>query len=314
MVRMPVAYRSRTQAFTLIELLVVIAIIAVLVGLLLPAVQKVREAAARIQCTNNVKQFGLAVHNYHTGRKGNFPKWYNPVTIAGPATVDISVFAALLPFIEQDNAYKALLGNSTTLSQAQAFAKAIPTFSCPSDRTFGVGSVTLGTTTYGVTSYGFNYQVFVGAPNISTTFVDGTSYTIMFADKMAQCGKNNDGGTGAGTAPDSASVWAWGASPSPAVPALGSDTAPMFAYGSADGLTPGTVIGTGNTQVGYVGLSSKHQDKPLVANCGRASSSHTAALVCGFGDGSVRPVPPEVSIDNWWAMITPARNDEPGDF
>jgi len=313
---MPVGSRSRTQAFTLIELLVVIAIIAVLVGLLLPAVQKVREAAARIECTNNLKQLGLAVHNYHTARKGALPPWFKPATGNAGGTAygqDLSVFASILPYIEQENVLKGLLGSSPSLNQAGAQAKMIPSFRCPSDRWFGTGIDSTGK--FGLTSYGFNYQVFAGAPNISTTFQDGTAYTIMFADQLAQCGKNVDTGTGT---PDSAHVWAWGATPAPATgtqyPVLGSDTAPMFAYGPADGLTQYGALGTGNTQKGLVGLSSQHQDKPVLPNCGRASSSHTAAIVCGFGDDSVRPIPPEIGVNNWWALLTPAQSDDPGDF
>src|SRR5688572_29808813 len=112
----PRSHRARV-GFTLIELLIVIAIIAILIGLLLPAVQKVRSAAARMACSNNLKQLGLAVHNFHDSQN-RFP--YNGSTTTGTpgcclssntATANFSTpmwswLARILPYVEQDNLYK----------------------------------------------------------------------------------------------------------------------------------------------------------------------------------------------------------------
>lgn len=161
---------ARRRAFTLVELLVVIAIIGILVGLLLPAVQAAREAARRMQCSNNLKQLGLAMMNYESTHR-RFP-------MAGMVDADFSVQARLLPYVEQSNlnnlldyAQPAFTGpyNAKVPNPAfvKAFATPLPLFLCPSDAASSVTSVSVNGTGY---SYGgLNYMVSYGS-GMSTAY------------------------------------------------------------------------------------------------------------------------------------------------
>jgi len=151
--RLPGLVRGLARGFTLIELLVVIAIIAILIGLLLPAVQKVREAAARMQSSNNLKQMSLALHNMNDSY-GLLPASVSNFPANGPVRGTVQYF--LLPFIEQDNAYKFMASQH---NDSWYCTQGIKTYVAPSDPTNAFTALDTGSPRFG-TSYAPNEWVF----------------------------------------------------------------------------------------------------------------------------------------------------------
>ena len=319
---MPRLYLKRLwRGFTLIELLVVIAIIAILIGLLLPAVQKVREAAARMQCANNLKQLGLAVHNYHDTNGQLPPQYQDNKAPIGPWTF------LVLPFIEQDNVYKGGVWQhgyphvystyQTPPSQdiTELHYTPIKTYLCPSDPTSQSGQAWTNGWAFG--NYGGNFQVFgqpeagdngnafYGKRNLSS-WPDGTSNTIMFAERFRLCNADVAGN-------QLGCLWAHGNWAHPWMA--------MFAYGNAQG-TRGYTVGTnlpwGQLPPGKVGPGSKFQVQPLplLTQCDftRAQSGHSGVMNVCLGDGSVRSLSAGMDPTTWWFACTPSGGEVLSNF
>jgi prepilin-type N-terminal cleavage/methylation domain-containing protein/prepilin-type processing-associated H-X9-DG protein len=324
------------RAFTLIELLVVIAIIGVLVSLLLPAVQAAREAARRTQCTNNLKQMGLALHNYLSANSETLPS--NGFTLSGYPN-DHSVIARLLPYMEQASLYNLInfdiqMGHPGVVDlhpgMQTAAGYSIATFLCPSDGTEPVRQYKMMVNTIPVagSNYAANHgsgsdEVYhpmnpanglcwVGSKVKLSQVRDGTSNTLIFTETLLG---PNDTPTNAATNPPDLQSYRAMVSSIPAGTGLLADNGGYTAIQSLVSSWNGTrcaywlrgTVPDGPTLNGRLRPNAKCPDfQTGSSKVTAARSRHPGGVNACFVDGSVRFVKDSVEQNIWQAVWTRA--------
>jgi prepilin-type N-terminal cleavage/methylation domain-containing protein len=308
MITLTVRMRRR-RAFTLIELLVVIAIIAILIALLVPAVQKVRDAAARTQCTNNLKQICLATHAAHDAYK-YLPAFGWPWPKGSATLPSSSTFWSILPFIDQGPLFAKLpSGQSSAYFNGSGNPASVPAYTCPADYSGINGGQGSG---WNLASYNVNGMVFAPQYLTMVGISDGTSNTVFYFEHLALC-RNPAGGN---SATDGRVVW-------PAVNLTTGD--PISFWPNEDTSAspingfPGFAIQYPTAKVpdpanGNVASFLTPQSMPSVGPTGTcnpltANGAHTGGCLIGWGDGTVRMCSTSVSLKSWNAALTPTTGD-----
>jgi len=277
----------------LLELLVVIAIIAVLIGLLLPAVQKVREAAARTQCTNNLKQLNLAVQAYHDSHM-TLPPLNSPLS----STTYGSIYVGLFPYVEQGNLYASYMAAGQIAASANQ--PTLPLFLCPSDPRSTQGRDAAGDA---ATSYVANARVF---STLSTFWPFDGNYQYWYANTSWDCTAAQFDLAGL---PDGSSNTIFFAERR--IDAEGDPLArdrPIYDGDSTWSVYSSPIfnIYQSGYPASYIGWSIQN---PYLSSYGivrwSTSSYHTNLVVVALGDGSVRVCSSNLSADTYWKACDP---------
>jgi prepilin-type N-terminal cleavage/methylation domain-containing protein len=262
-------FRPR-PGMSLVELLVVIAISGVLIGLLIPAAVKVRESSLRVQSENNLRQIGLAVHNFAIANDGSLPTVNNPP----------GLFMQIFPYMEVADVITYTSSTSIQFQQVQQLLSPLD----PSIQ-FAAGLEA----SPAVSSYAGNAQVFCNSPRIATTYSDGSSNTIAFAEHYSyNCGGHTF-------------YYYWTTS------AFFGYHRPTFADDSD--VIPVTAGDPPTTQPTMAGETFQAAPPFQACNPALAQGLSNAGMLASLGDGSVRMLATSMSAGTYWAAVTPASGD-----
>lgn len=334
----------RRTGFTLVELLVVIAIIAILIGLLLPAVQKVRESANRLKCQNNLKQIGVAIHHYEN-TNGVYPPsmWHTPGTVFGTNNGSWSIHGRILPYLEQGNAYVKVDLNmawdaqlSTGVPQTR-----IPAYFCPSEIN-NVVRTNAGAPYVYPQTYGFNFGTwFVYDPGTGTggdgmffpnarlttaSVIDGLSNTLCATEVKAftpYVRNTTDPGPVPPALPTDVAPWTVGGQMKLG-PSLNQNTGHtewpdgrVHHSGVTTAFTPNTVVPLTVSGIKYdIDYNSRQEGShamQLTYAAITARSFHVGGVNALSMDGSVRSINNNIALSIWRALGTRAGAEVAGD-
>lgn len=302
---------AKRLGMTLIEVIVVVAIIAVLLGLLLPALQRVRDSAQRMRCTNNLKQIQLAVHTYSGCFDGRVPvldgDWHIIVRDGKPRVPNpgISLHGAILPYLDEGALY-----NQMYIQKRPPNEKMVRPYICPADPTMNPQRLSLGYTSYAANAYAFQAGF-----ALAVSFPDGTTNTIAFAEHYARCGSELNNRNFMWQVHDVMNLGFRRAS--------FSDGGLAFDEWNFGDVYPVTQGSPPTAKPGYLPVGPRHDDTPpgtvlrpittpfqtapALIDCHSAmpQTPHRSGMVTAMMDGSVRTLHPKISMPTFWGAVTP---------